>query len=120
MNQPVIPDIALNWLLQTHLTRNQNDKKVHLVPVSINYERMFEMRNLTTEMVSGTVPQLAPRHVVQKIRGFDKGALGKVYVLFGKPFTIEEYLADREISTLSVDNFEHASLILTSKLLKEQ
>jgi glycerol-3-phosphate O-acyltransferase len=32
---------------------------VHLVPVCINYERVFEVRNLATEMVSGTVPQLS-------------------------------------------------------------
>jgi glycerol-3-phosphate O-acyltransferase len=28
-------------------------KTVHLVPVTINYDRVFEMRNLALEMVSG-------------------------------------------------------------------
>jgi glycerol-3-phosphate O-acyltransferase len=31
---------------------------VHIVPVAINYERIFELRNLATEMVSGKVPNL--------------------------------------------------------------
>ena len=34
-------------------------ESVHVVPVSINYERVFEVRNLATEMVSGKVPRLS-------------------------------------------------------------
>lgn len=34
-------------------------KTVHLIPVAINYERVFEVRNLATEMVSGKVPRLS-------------------------------------------------------------
>lgn len=33
-------------------------KTVHIIPVSINYERVFEVRNLAIEMVSGKIPKL--------------------------------------------------------------
>lgn len=40
--------------MQAYATSMQSEgKNVKLVPVSINYERIFELRNLATEMVSG-------------------------------------------------------------------
>jgi len=58
--QPESADLSVLWLMQTYLTSMQKTgKNVHLVPVCINYERVFEVRNLATEMVSGKVPQLS-------------------------------------------------------------
>jgi glycerol-3-phosphate O-acyltransferase len=38
-------------------------KTVHLVPVTINYERVFEINNLATEMVSGIQAKVGLRKI---------------------------------------------------------
>jgi glycerol-3-phosphate O-acyltransferase len=54
ISQPVVADLGILWLMQAYVTSMQKEgKTVHLIPVSINYERVFEVRNLATEMVSG-------------------------------------------------------------------
>ena len=60
LTQPVVGDFGILWLMQAYATSMmQEGKSVTLVPVSINYERVFELRNLATEMVSGKVPRLS-------------------------------------------------------------
>ena len=57
-NQPTHPDIAIQWLLQSYLVRMQKEgKNVHIVPISVQYERLFELRNIASEMVSGDIPR---------------------------------------------------------------
>ena len=52
--QPTVPDISIEWLMQAYLTTLQREgKNIHLVPIAINYDRLFEIRNLATEIVSG-------------------------------------------------------------------
>ena len=52
--QPTVSDISIEWLLQAYLSSLQKDgKNLHLIPVAINYDRLFEIRNLATEIVSG-------------------------------------------------------------------
>lgn len=52
--QPTVADISIEWLMQAYLSSLQRDgKNIHLVPVAINYDRLFEIRNLATEIVSG-------------------------------------------------------------------
>ena len=49
----VISDLSILWLLQAFVVGMQgSNKNVHIVPVTINYERIFEMKNLANEMVS--------------------------------------------------------------------
>ena len=119
-NQPVISDMSITWLLQNYFTALSKDVNVHLVPVSINSERLFEISNLTTEMVSGEVPRVGMRHIIKKLHNFQKGALGKTYVYFGSPFTVNDFLKSMDIRSLNVDNFEYAGLKLTTKLMKNQ
>jgi glycerol-3-phosphate O-acyltransferase len=40
---------------------------VHLIPVAINYERVFEVRNLAIEMVSGKVPKLSAYQLLKML-----------------------------------------------------
>ena len=54
LTKPAHADLAIQWLMQAYTTSFQKEgASVTLVPVSINYERIFELRNLATEMVSG-------------------------------------------------------------------
>jgi len=52
--QPTVSDISIEWLVQAYLSSLQRDgKNLHIIPVAINYDRLFEIRNLATEIVSG-------------------------------------------------------------------
>jgi len=56
------------WLLQAYLTSMQGaGKTVHLMPVTINYERVFEINNLATEMVSGIQAKVGLRKIYSMI-----------------------------------------------------
>lgn len=51
--QPTVADISIEWLMQAYMTSLQREgKNIHLVPIAINYDRLFEIRNLATEIVS--------------------------------------------------------------------
>lgn len=52
--QPTVADISIEWIMQAYLSSLQRDgKNLHLIPVAINYDRLFEIRNLANEIVSG-------------------------------------------------------------------
>ena len=51
--QPTVADISIEWIMQVYMTTLLREgKNVHLVPIAINYDRLFEIRNLATEIVS--------------------------------------------------------------------
>lgn len=107
--------------MQAYLTSMQKEgKTVHLVPVSINYERMFEVRNLATEMVSGKVPQLSLMNLLGMLGAEKQGKLGRVFVNFGRVINLKEYLKNISIPTINYENIDEASLRLSEKLYKEQ
>jgi len=48
LNQPILPDVSIEWLLQTYLMNLQADgETVHLIPISITKDRIIDMSNLS-------------------------------------------------------------------------
>lgn len=70
---------------------------MHLVPVCINYERVFEVRNLAIEMVSGKVPRLSFVKLLNMLNGEKEGKLGRVFVNYGRVINLREYLKNIDI-----------------------
>ena len=95
-------------------------KTVHLIPVAINYERVFEVRNLATEMVSGKVPRLSLYSLLNMIGSEKQGKLGRVFVNFGRSINLKEYLKNINMPLINFENIDEASLRLSEKLYKEQ
>lgn len=59
-SKPIMSDISVLWLLQAYITSMQAEgKTVHLVPLVISHERLFDIRHLATEMVSGVKKQFS-------------------------------------------------------------
>lgn len=50
-----------------YTTLQRENKNIHLVPVAINYDRLFEIRNLASEIVS-TKEKLSAAKVFQMIK----------------------------------------------------
>lgn len=61
---------------------------MHLIPVAINYERVFEVRNLATEMVSGKVPRLGLLALLKMLGSEKEGKLGRVFINFGNKVNV--------------------------------
>ena len=87
--------------------------------MTFNYERMFEIRNLATEMVSGDVPELAFLKLVSMINK-EKGRIGRIFCNFGNPISIKDYLSNINVKVLNSNNIDDTALRLTEKLYKEQ
>lgn len=86
--------------------------------MTFNYERMFEIRNLATEMVSGVVPELAFFKLVSMINK-EKSKLGRIFCNFGNPINIKDYLSNINVRVLNANNIDDTALRLTEKLYKE-
>lgn len=117
----MVADIGVLWLMQAYLTSLQTDgKTVHLVPVSINYERVFEVRNLATEMVSGDVPRLNFMKLLNMLGAEKEGKLGRVFVNYGRVLNLKEYLKNVGVPQVTSENIDKTALRISEKLYKEQ
>jgi glycerol-3-phosphate O-acyltransferase len=63
-----------------------------IVPVMVSYDRMFEIRNLTTEMMSGKVNHPSSISITKSMSKFQRNKLGEVYVKFLEPMHIQSFL----------------------------
>lgn len=95
-------------------------KTVHVIPVAINYERVFEVRNLAIEMVSGKIPRLNFMQLLGKLGAAKQGSLGRVFLNFGRSIDVKEYLKNIRIPIINNQNIDEASLKISEKLYKEQ
>ena len=53
LNRKVGADMSVRWLLEAFLNLNKIGKNIVIVPIMINYDRIYEQNNLSIEMVSG-------------------------------------------------------------------
>ena len=79
----------------------RDGKNLTLVPVVVNYDRLFEMRNLATEIVSGDTGQISAMTIGRMIRQQSKQTVGKVYVTFGEAIELKKYLIKHKMSPLN-------------------
>lgn len=45
--------MAVRWVLEAFLNLDKVRKNIVIVPIMINYDRIFEQSNMAAEMVSG-------------------------------------------------------------------
>jgi len=113
-NHPTVADISVQWLLQAyHSTVQREGKNVYVFPVSINYERLFEIRNIADQMVSNQVRNMGMFDIKSRFDKQKGHRLGRSYVVFGKTFSLREYFATQENGVLTAKALNEASLKLT-------
>lgn len=97
LTQPTESDLSIDWLLQAyHSSFEWTNKTLHLVPVSINYDRLFDMENLATEIMNfdGKKPGMLS---VDEMRGPKmQKAVGKAYITFGESIELTSYLQKKK------------------------
>lgn len=45
--------MSVRWLLEAFLNLQKMNKNIFIVPIMINYDRIYEQNNLSIEMISG-------------------------------------------------------------------
>ena len=119
--QPTVSDISIEWLMQAYYsTLQRENKNIHLVPCAINYDRLFEIRNLANETVSNETPELNAATVGRMIREQTGQTRGKIYVTFGKPINFERFLTSQKLMPLKPNLMDEAALSLTTHLVLQQ
>lgn len=113
-------DISVQWLLQAYLSSMQRDgKNLYVFPVSINYERLFEMDNIADMMVSKQQKNLSLLDIKANIDKQKYHRLGRAYLMFGKTISLRDYFLETEKGVLSTPNINNAALNLTQRLVVE-
>ena len=119
--QPTVADISIEWLMQAYMTTLQREgKNIHLVPIAINYDRLFEIRNLATEIVSDDPGDMSFLNLGRLISSQFGQTVGKVYVTCGEVISLKDYLTKNAFTPLSKSNMDTAALKLTSDLTLQQ
>jgi len=117
---PTVADISVQWLLQAYLSSMQRDgKNLYVFPVSINYERLFEIDNIADMMVSKNQRNLGLLDIKSKIDKQKQHRLGRTYVMFGKTISLRDYFMETEKGVLTTQNINNAALNLTQRLVIE-
>jgi len=91
-----------------------------VVPVAINYDRLFEIRNLTDEIVNGDRTELSMVQVLRMLMEQADNKLGKVYMTFGKSISVDSFVNEQRLAPITPDNLDRAALELTSHLVLQQ
>jgi glycerol-3-phosphate O-acyltransferase len=88
---------------------------VKIVPVSINYDRIFEASYLANEMISGKFQNLNLYELMRNISSQRRGKLGKIFVKYAEPIDLSDYLANSRDQSM-----EQVALNLTKELYHVQ
>ena len=81
-------DMSVRWLLEAFLNLNKNGKKLYIVPIVINYERIYEQENLSIEMISGQKKEYNFITALHKMITARQDSLGRVYVKYLNPIDL--------------------------------
>ena len=67
-------------------------ESIVIVPVNISCDRIFENKNLATEMINGVKEDYTMIATLQKMWKRKKDSLGDTYVKYLKPIYLHEYM----------------------------
>lgn len=114
LNHPTVADISVQWLLQAYLSSMQKEgRNVYIFPISVSYERLFEIKNIADAMVSGEQKSFGIAEMFKKINAYKGHKLGRCYVKFGQTISLREYCSSSDFGVLSAKNINEAALNLT-------
>jgi glycerol-3-phosphate O-acyltransferase len=65
---------------------------IKIVPVCINYDRIFDSHYLANEMISGKFRHLNTPELMRRIYNKRKGKLGKIFVKYAEPIDLNNYI----------------------------
>jgi glycerol-3-phosphate O-acyltransferase len=81
-----------------------NARNIVIVPVNVSYDRLFEIENLATEMISGQNKSMNTLEVFYEIKTMFEGQLGSVYVKYLKPIPVHDFLVTQGYENLKPED----------------
>jgi glycerol-3-phosphate O-acyltransferase len=118
-NVPMNPEKMIKYLLKSYLNMRMLKFDIKIVPVCINFDRIFESSFLASEIITGQFkPGTTLFGVLYQILQSKKEKLGKVFVKYAEPIDMREYLQSQGINELDEQsiNIEAVSMQLTKDL----
>ena len=88
-NEPLFDCVVKNYL-QNHAS-GQNKKDIKFIPISINYETVYEADTFPMELLGESKSPESLVRVLRQLLQFKKN-LGKVIVKYGDPISLAEYI----------------------------
>ena len=87
--------------------------------MTVNYDRVFEMRNLALEMMSGDIPDESTFSLLKRIYNEANGRLGRATIIFGNSLDLKDWIKSEVREPLSSHNIDEAGLRLSERLLQK-
>ena len=84
--------MSIRWLLDTYCGLNSVRENIVIVPVNISCDRIYESKNLATEMINGVKEDYTFTATLQKMWNRKKDSLGDTYVKYLQPIHLQEYI----------------------------
>lgn len=89
---PLYPDNMVKILLKAFHRLEKLNLDIHIVPTSIDYERIFDVSYLSNEIIKGEFnPKTTIVDIIKKVMQMRKGKLGKIFVKYGDAISLKEY-----------------------------
>lgn len=82
----------MEWILKSFEKLKTMNLKFKIVPVSINYERLFDDSLLASEMISGKFKDISLLDLTRKIFSLPPNKIGKVFIKYAEPIDLDKYL----------------------------
>lgn len=90
---PLYPDTSIKMLLKAYLALKKFQHDIKIVPVFIEYDRIFDSKYLSTDTETGIFePGTHLVSVMRRIFSKRKHSLGKCIIKHGDPIDLSEYV----------------------------
>ena len=92
ISHPLEADDSIEWILRAAMNKELQGYNIKIVPVTITYERQYDIALLTHELVSGKKVDYNLLQTVRKIYQMPANNLGKIFVKYQEPIQINNFL----------------------------
>ena len=82
ISNPHKADESIEWILRSFENLKVRNYNIKIVPVSINYDRLFDSNLLVKEMLSGQFQDMNLYSFVRRIYNMPLNKLGKIFVKY--------------------------------------
>lgn len=89
---PILAENSIKLLLKSYNNLQKLKYDIKIVPVCINYDRLFEASYLANEMISGKFTNINLYEMSSNIMKMRRGKLGKVFVKYAEAIDLSEYI----------------------------
>lgn len=88
---PLKPEESVEWILRSYQNLKSYKHEIKVVPVSIIYDRLFDAKLLSTELVSGEFQDVSFPELMYQIWKKPHNQMGNIYVKYCEPIDLYKF-----------------------------